>query len=235
MTEHGSVHRGSADHHHHPSIEDTVAFLNTIELESDALVDHLETFDDAARWLAEHRVVHGSGSDLRKATSDPAAALGRLRSVRAALREVAHAVADRRPADPAALAEVNRAIQGRERVELVPEPDGVSIGHSHVGDPLDDALARLADPIVEEIQSGREDRLRICDNETCRWIFYDESRAGRRRWCDMASCGNRAKARRHRERVKSAAAATAAAARSASAANSSAPAARKAGNATTAS
>jgi predicted RNA-binding Zn ribbon-like protein len=107
-----------------------------------------------------------------------------------------------RPADPAALAEVNRAIRARERIELVPEPDGVSIGHSHVGDPLDDALARLADPLVAEIQAGNADRVRICDNDTCRWLFYDESRAGRRRWCDMATCGNRAKAARHRARAK---------------------------------
>jgi predicted RNA-binding Zn ribbon-like protein len=38
----------------------------------------------------------------------------------------------------------------------------------------------------------------------CRWVFYDESRAGKRRWCDMASCGNRAKAARHRARQKEA-------------------------------
>jgi predicted RNA-binding Zn ribbon-like protein len=81
----------------------------------------------------------------------------------------------------------------------------VSVGHSHVGDPIDDALARLAEPLVDEIRAGNADRVRICDNETCRWIFYDESRAGRRRWCDMASCGNRAKAARHRARVKAAA------------------------------
>ncbi len=100
------------------------------------------------------------------------------------------------------LAEVNRAIAARERIELVRSPDGVSVGHSHVGDPLDDALARLADPLVIEIRDGRADRVRICANDTCRWVFYDESRAGRRCWCDMASCGNRAKAARHRARVK---------------------------------
>jgi len=53
-----------------------------------------------------------------------------------------------------------------------------------------------------EIGSGHDDRVRICANDTCRWIFYDESRSGRRRWCDMVTCGNRAKARRHRERQK---------------------------------
>ena len=202
MTAITSVHRPSGDHHHDTSIDDTVAFLNTVELESGSLVDHFATFEDAARWLKEHEVVHESISSLRR--SGATDALGRVRTVRDALREVAHAVAEDRPADPKALAEVNRAIQARERVELVPEPDRVSIGHSHVGDPLDDALARLADPIVDEIRNGRADRLRICDNDTCRWIFYDESRAGRRRWCDMASCGNRAKAARHRARLKAA-------------------------------
>jgi predicted RNA-binding Zn ribbon-like protein len=135
-------------------------------------------------------------------TPAAARALGRIRRVRAALRDVAQAVADERPADAASLAEVNRAIAGRERIELVQGEDGVSVGHSHVGDPLDDVLARLAGPLVSEIQLGHGHRVRICDNDTCRWLFYDESRAGRRRWCDMSSCGNRAKAARHRARLK---------------------------------
>ena len=129
-------------------------------------------------------------------------ALDKVRTVRDALREVADAVAHDRPPSDEALSEVNRAIQSRERVELVKEADGVSIGHSHVGDPLDDALARLADPLVHEIQNGRGDRVRICDNDTCRWVFFDESRSGRRRWCDMSTCGNQAKAARHRARAK---------------------------------
>ena len=50
--------------------------------------------------------------------------------------------------------------------------------------------------------SGSIDRFRVCANDQCRWAFFDESRAGRRRWCDMSSCGNRAKAARHRARSK---------------------------------
>src|SRR6185295_7308205 len=110
-------------------------------------------------------------------------ALARVRTVRGALRDVAHAVSHGRPVEPDSLAEVNRAIAARERIELVPSPDGVSVGHSHVGDPLDDAMARLADPLVHEIGAGRADRVRICANDTCRWLFFDESRAGRRVWC----------------------------------------------------
>ncbi|MBX9942674.1 MAG: ABATE domain-containing protein [Reyranella sp.] len=40
-------------------------------------------------------------------------------------------------------------------------------------------------------------RVRRCANLECGWLFLDSSRAGKRRWCFMQSCGNRAKARRH--------------------------------------
>ena len=206
MTSQSSVHGGSRDHTHDPSLEDTFDFLNTIELENGFLDDHFASFGDAADWLLGRGVVHRWRAAANRPTGAAAdEALERIRSVRGALREVSDAVVRGRPADPAALAEVNRALQARERIELVPATDGVSIGHSHVGDPIDDALARLAEPLVDEIRAGNADRIRICDNDTCRWIFYDESRAGRRRWCDMASCGNRAKAARHRARVKAAA------------------------------
>jgi len=45
-------------------------------------------------------------------------------------------------------------------------------------------------------------RLRRCANDECRWLFIDRSRNGSRRWCDMSSCGNRAKARRHYARTR---------------------------------
>ncbi|MEW2165651.1 CGNR zinc finger domain-containing protein [Streptomyces sp. NPDC007084] len=45
-------------------------------------------------------------------------------------------------------------------------------------------------------------RLRPCANEECRLFLLDRSRANRARWCSMAVCGNRAKARRHYERTR---------------------------------
>jgi predicted RNA-binding Zn ribbon-like protein len=200
MTTATPSHGASRDHQHEMSLDDTFDFMNTLELDEGSLVDRLQTAADATRWLVDRGLIHAGA-----AAPHEAAALERIRSVREALREVAHAVAEHRAADAAAIAEVNRAIQARERVELVAESDGVSVGHSHVGDPLDDALARLADPLVHEISTGNADRVRICANDTCQWVFFDESRAARRRWCDMATCGNRAKAARHRARKKEAA------------------------------
>lgn len=45
-------------------------------------------------------------------------------------------------------------------------------------------------------------RVKRCANPECGWLFLDDSRAGKRRWCSMLSCGNRAKARRHYHRSR---------------------------------
>ena len=43
-------------------------------------------------------------------------------------------------------------------------------------------------------------RVSMCAAEGCGWLFVDDSRGARRRWCSMQSCGNRAKARAHYRR-----------------------------------
>ena len=62
------------------------------------------------------------------------------------------------------------------------------------------ALALLAPMLwsAGDLLAGpRLDRVRRCANPECGWLFLDDSRAGKRRWCSMQACGNRAKARRH--------------------------------------
>jgi predicted RNA-binding Zn ribbon-like protein len=198
------------DHAHDVSLEGTFDFLNTDDIENGFPVDRFTTLDDALTWFVERGVIHHEGADRlrRQATADPAAArrdLARIRAVRGALREVADAIAEQRAPRDGALDTVNRALHARQVIELVPAPDGVSVDHRHVGDPIDDALARLADPLVHELTGGQPERIRICANDRCRWVFYDTSRTAKRRWCDMATCGNQAKAARHRARAKAAA------------------------------
>ncbi|MFQ6143834.1 CGNR zinc finger domain-containing protein [Streptomyces seoulensis] len=57
----------------------------------------------------------------------------------------------------------------------------------------------LAWAATEERLPGR---LRPCANAECRLFLLDRSRANRARWCSMAVCGNREKARRHYERTR---------------------------------
>jgi predicted RNA-binding Zn ribbon-like protein len=54
--------------------------------------------------------------------------------------------------------------------------------------------------VSEDLQWVRE-----CASSTCSWLFLDTSRTRRRKWCDMSTCGNREKARRHYHRARAAA------------------------------
>jgi predicted RNA-binding Zn ribbon-like protein len=44
--------------------------------------------------------------------------------------------------------------------------------------------------------------VRICASDDCQWLFLDTSKNHSRRWCDMKTCGNRAKVHRHNKRKK---------------------------------
>jgi predicted RNA-binding Zn ribbon-like protein len=198
------------NHAHDVSLEGTFDFLNTNDLENGFPLERLPTLDSALEWFVERGVIHHEGAERCRdeAIEEPSAAadeLAHIHGVRDALREVADSIAEQRAPSAAALDTVNQALHARQVIELIPAPDGVNVDHRHVGDPIDDALARLADPLVRELTAGHPDRIRICDNDTCRWVFYDTSRTGRRRWCSMATCGNQAKAARHRARAKQAA------------------------------
>jgi predicted RNA-binding Zn ribbon-like protein len=57
----------------------------------------------------------------------------------------------------------------------------------------------LAEVVWAEVE-GRWGRLKACHNEECRWAFYDASKNGMGRWCNMDVCGARHKMRRYRER-----------------------------------
>ena len=195
-----TIEQRSGGHFHEVQLEDTFDFVNTLEYDANEGTpnEHLPTAERAVEWFATRGLIHAESLE----TSDRD--LERIHAVRAALREVADAVVEHRAPKRGALDRVNRTLRARSATELVAGDDGIGIGHRHVGDPIDDALARVTEPLVQELASGNPDRLRVCANDMCRWVFYDESRAGKRRWCSMASCGNRAKAARHRERQKEA-------------------------------
>ncbi|MTE19320.1 hypothetical protein F0L17_09310 [Streptomyces sp. TRM43335] len=60
--------------------------------------------------------------------------------------------------------------------------------------------ARIAAAVAVAASDGTWRRLKVCEAPDCRWAYYDRSPAGRRRWCDMAVCGSRAKMRAYRAR-----------------------------------
>jgi predicted RNA-binding Zn ribbon-like protein len=78
---------------------------------------------------------------------------------------------------------------GKARLE--PDADGV-----------EGALGRIVAAVFAAMGEEGWTRLKLCGSQTCRWVFYDQSRNHSGRWCTMASCGNRQKAKRFRQRAK---------------------------------
>lgn len=206
-TEHASSDLEDGRHGHQASLGDGLDFVNTLEYDRGRPVDDLVDHATAIRWFEDHELLHHETAAelVEELDSDAAAAqraLQRVRRTRGALRELLDATVEGRPPEDGALREVNRALRAPYIYELVHGADGVSLDHRHEGDAISGALARLSEAIARELTQGEKRRLRICANDECRWVFHDYSSAGRRKWCDMSTCGNRAKAARHRERQR---------------------------------
>jgi predicted RNA-binding Zn ribbon-like protein len=72
-------------------------------------------------------------------------------------------------------------------------------------DDLAAPLYFVARSMMELLTSSDLERVRMCEmseSNECAWLFLDPTKNHTRRWCSMASCGNRAKARRHYRRKK---------------------------------
>ena len=172
--------------------------------------DALHDFARLVDWLEAAQVFDAERANTmqRRALQQPAGALavlGDARRVRAVLRGLAERGTSSSQARLDALAEINRVLgrsAGTRRIEL--RDDG-TFARSFV--PVGDAFAGLLIPIVESAADalilGELDRVRRCADPRCGRVFQDETKNGRRRWCDMATCGNRAKAARHRMKLHS--------------------------------
>ena len=193
----------TAEHTHTADIDTTADFLNTLSIDDGASVEHFATGADAVAFLTGRGLAHEDALSAQVEGAGERPWLERVRLTRSALRALWDAEVEHRVPDAAAIGAVNAVLREAPRIEIVIGEGGCGVGHRHTADdPTGEALARLVEPFLASVAAGTTGRLRICANDDCRWAFEDTSRAGRRRWCDMTSCGNVAKARRYRARKK---------------------------------
>jgi predicted RNA-binding Zn ribbon-like protein len=142
---------------------------------------------------------------LKVATlSDPAGAwsvIQAARSLREALYGLCSARAHGTKATDGDLVRLNEAL--REALpNLCLESREATLAWGWGGDrtALTSPLWPIARAAAELLTREPPAPIRECDGAQCTWLFLDFSRGRSRRWCSMASCGNRAKARRHYHR-----------------------------------
>jgi predicted RNA-binding Zn ribbon-like protein len=122
------------------------------------------------------------------------ALLARAQRLQTALRE-AFAAASRRGRMARewieTINEILRITEGHD--ELISEADALRLEFIAKEDSLDWLLAAIARSGAEILAEGAASRLRVCANPDCGLFFCDTSRTRKRRWCSMATCGNRHK------------------------------------------
>lgn len=191
-----------------PGEELFIRFANTLERSRGLPVEHLADADALLEWLRDaalisNRARAAESGRLRRNPREAARRLQRFRRLRDVLHAVAADIGEHGSPSPAHLGELNHILRhGLHYHQLRHEPGGTTYTVAQVGDRLDQARAGIAGSFAEFLAAGHADRLRVCANEACRYLFVDHSPTGRRRWCDMRTCGNQAKAARHRARRK---------------------------------
>ena len=191
----------------HPALD----FVNTVGGNREARPrEDLRRFADLVTWAGLAGVLSPAEAKAltREAAAHPAEAeeaLVRARGFREALYRLLLALVEAKPPaaeDVAALeTEVHRALAVRRL-----KPSGTGFVWTAPGVALlDTVVPRIALAASDLVTSEALRRVRMCEakrTDTCSWLFLDETRNHSRRWCDMASCGNQHKARRHYARVR---------------------------------
>ncbi len=170
-------------------LEQVRAFVNTADLESGE--DEFDGPESLGAWLEQRRLT----DQAPEVTQDD---VERAIALREALREIliAH---NSRQSPPQHACETLDAAACRARLRLRFGAGGGSALESEASG-VDAALGRLLAVVHRSIEDGSWQRLKACRLESCEWAFYDHTKNRSGAWCNMAECGNRAKARAYRER-----------------------------------
>lgn len=131
---------------------------------------------------------------------DAARALTRALTLREALHALFSATVMKTPPSRAVLATLADHLgAGFAQAHLVYQDGALAWAPGPVK-ALDDVTRELARATAALVGSGSLIRVRACAADDCRWWFIDDTRNHSRRWCEMKTCGNRAKIRRYRAR-----------------------------------
>ncbi|MEX0583428.1 MAG: CGNR zinc finger domain-containing protein [Sneathiella sp.] len=159
----------------------------------------ISNFDDLLTFMKSHHLLHEEeASDLHMFLfQNPARCqdvVDSLVELRSTFRAVLTELSQGWPASPEFYADINaRLANFKSYLKVEPADSGVEL--KTIID--ENGPEKLMFPIVRDIAdflaSDHIEKTRSCANDDCDLYFVNQSRNGRRRWCSMSTCGNRAK------------------------------------------
>jgi predicted RNA-binding Zn ribbon-like protein len=187
----------------HPALD----FLNSTATPSRVTIELIGDGAGYLRWLELAGLVRtGEGQALRSRFS-PAelnTAAAAATELREWLRPVIAAWAAGDPGTPGedTQAYLNKIMAADSRhAEITRAGQKLSVTDRRVWNTPQALLAPPAQAAADLFAHGDRSLVRNCEGPACTLWFYDRTKAHQRRWCSMAICGNRAKARAHRQRL----------------------------------
>lgn len=170
--------------------------------------EHLTSYADLVAFADQSKLLPPAlAASLRtRAGRDHAGARSAFRKsivLRESLYRAFSAIAAGRHARPADVQQINNYALVALRHRKLARRNGEYRWEwqSNGSDLLDRILWPVAESAAELLTSEDRAAIRECGAPDCEWLFLDHSRNRSRRWCDMKSCGNRQKARRHYQRA----------------------------------
>lgn len=127
---------------------------------------------------------------------------GLLAAARNLREEIRQLIESRKDGDRLHLAQLNNFLaEAKSHLELSQDKKGsLAVHRVWQHRTPQQALAAVAEAAADLLVTGEFELIRLCESETCVLWFYDRSRSHQRRWCSMASCGNRHKVGSFRKR-----------------------------------
>jgi len=178
-------------------------FLNTVE---DGRSERLTGYSEFVIWSKAAGLVDSAGQRrllalAAKRPPDAAKALAVVLEARQALTDLLDGPVQRRT--PAM--RVINGILAQDRFVLRLESGGAGFREHWAPDcpELWEPLFMLLREAAALLSSPARVRIHYCAGDDCGWFFLDTSRNQSRRWCQMETCGNKAKARAHYRRQHS--------------------------------
>ena len=179
-----------------------LGLVNSFEASRGRLEDRIARPADFVDWLARQGAWLGPGDPPGSATPLARLLHDEARRLRTAVRAALDDVASGRPIGEEARHAIDRALAfGAPGHRFETAEDGCVLRTVETGSDTRAPLAAIALGAAELLTTVSPDRIRPCAADGCPGWFVDTSKSGRRRWCSMARCGNRAKAARHRRRA----------------------------------
>ncbi len=185
-------------------------YANTVEDRPDIHPrELLNSYNDLVSWGQQAQVLTElEGQQLHEEAARRPAEASRVLEYAIAVREaifrIFKAVTKEVSPEEDDLVSLSSAVaDAQAHARIVSKADGFDWDWSGNANELDRMMWPVVRSAANLLTSDELDDVRVCASETCNWLFMDTSKNHSRRWCDMKSCGNRAKARRFYGRKKS--------------------------------